>query len=139
MENYVSVQEGCLRFLDSYRFLSSSLQKLIWSMNTFKHMSSPGFTDPLFKKKLAYPYEKFNIENINQQLNSTKEDYWSTLNQSYPNEGDIERTNEIIEKFNLKTGTDLTMLYLKMDVLQLTHIVGASPETAEKLIADHAG
>ena len=61
MENYVSVQVGCLRFLNSYRFLSSSLQKLIGSIDTFKHMDSQSLTDPLFRKKLAYPYEKFNI------------------------------------------------------------------------------
>ena len=74
MENYVSVEVGCLRFLDSYRFLSSSLQKLIASLDTLKYMNSEGLNDDLFKKKLAYPYEKFNINNFQEQLNLTKED-----------------------------------------------------------------
>ena len=66
LENYVSVQVGCLRFLDSYRFLSSSLQKLITSLDTFKYMDSQGLIDDLFKKMLAYPYEKFNLKSMSQ-------------------------------------------------------------------------
>ena len=127
LENYVSVQVGCLKFLDSNRFLSSSLQKLIASLDTFKYMDSNGLTDSLFKKKLAYPYEKFNPENISidslsQPLNLTKEDYWSTLTQSYPCDDDIKRTQQLIDKCNITTPQQLTMLYLKMDVLQLADV-----------------
>ena len=126
MENYVSVQVGCLRFLDSYRFLSSSLQKLITSLNDFLHMQNEGLTDDFLKKKLAYPYEKFNLNNLHEPhsfaLNLTKEDYWSTLTQSHPCEDDIKRTQQLIDTYNITTAQELTELYLKMGVLQLTDV-----------------
>ena len=122
MENYVSVQVGCLRFLDSYRFLSSSLQKLITALNDFRYMQKEGLTDDLFKKKLAYPYEKFNLNNLHEPLNLTKEDYWSTLTQSHPCEDDIKRTQQLIDTYKITTAQELTELYLKMDVLQLTDV-----------------
>ena len=68
MEVYISVQVGCLRFLDSYRFLNSSLDKLMKSMqsgaNNFPIMTLEGISDELFKKKLAYPYEYFTHNNF---------------------------------------------------------------------------
>ena len=58
LENDVSVQKGCLRFPDNFRFLSPSLQKLIASLDdTFKYMDSKGD----FREKLAYPNENFNL------------------------------------------------------------------------------
>ena len=50
MENYVSVQVGCLRFLDSYRSLSTNLDKLVKSINSFPIMDENGPDDELFKK-----------------------------------------------------------------------------------------
>ena len=122
MENYVSIQVGCLRFLDSYRFLSSSLDKLVKSLDSFPIRDENGFKDKLFKKKLAYPYEYLNLDNFQEPLNLTKEDFWSTLTQSYPSDDDIKRTQELIDKNKIENGRELTMLYLKMDVLQLVDV-----------------
>ena len=122
MEDYVSIQVGCLRFLDSYRFLSNSLDKLVKSLDSLPIMDENGFIDELFKKKLAYPYEYFNLDNFDKPLNLTKEDYWSTLTQWYPSDDDMKRTQELIDKNKIKNGRKLTMLYLKMDVLQLADV-----------------
>ena len=100
MENFVSVEVGCLRFLDSYRFLNSSLDKLMKSTqsagNSFPIMDENGFTDELFKKKLAYPYEYLILSNIQEPLNLSPEDFWSTLKQTTPSLEEINRTQEII-------------------------------------------
>ena len=39
-------------------------------MNDFPYMQNEGLTDNLFKKKLAYPYEAFNLENMHEQRSS---------------------------------------------------------------------
>ena len=62
------------------------------------------------------------LDNFDKPLNLTKEDYWSTLTQSYPSDDDIKRSQELIDKTNIKNGQELTMLYLKMDVLQLADV-----------------
>ena len=41
-------------------------------------MDSEGKNDDLFEKKLAHPYEKFNLENMSQPLPLVEGDYWST-------------------------------------------------------------
>ena len=50
MENYVSVEVGCLEFLDSYRFISINLDKLVKSLNSFPIMDEKGLDDELFKR-----------------------------------------------------------------------------------------
>ena len=90
--------------------------------NSFPIMDENGLDDELFKKKLAYPYEYLNQSNIQQPLNLSPEDFWSTLKQTTPSLEEINRTQEIIRKYDLKNGQELTELYLKMDVLQLTEV-----------------
>ena len=82
-----------------------------------------GFPDKwkYLTKKLAYPYEYFNsIEDYQKPVdNLKKEDFFSKLKNKCPDDEEIERTKEIIEKFNIKNG-ELTQIYLKSDVLLLT-------------------
>ena len=121
LENYFSVQVGCLRFLDAYRFLSSGLDKLVKSINSFPILESNNIEDELYEKKLAYPYEYFtqsafgNSDNFDKPPTLTKEDFWSTIKQSYPPDEEISGTQNIITKYDIKNGQELTMLYLKMD------------------------
>ena len=67
----------------------------------------------LLNKKLAYPYEYFkNLEDYNKDISKlTKQDYFSKLKNDYPDDIEIERTNKIIQTFNIKNGEELTQLY----------------------------
>ena len=94
-ENYISVQVGCSRFLDSYRFLPTGLYKLLKSLDSFPIMDENGFIDEIFKKTLAYPYEYFTVSSFQEPLNLTKEDFWPTLKQSCPSDEEISRTQKI--------------------------------------------
>ena len=76
----------------------------------------------VINKKLAYPYEYFNkIEDYNKPVdNLENKDFYSKLKNKRPDDIEIDRTREIIEKFNNKDGKELTELYCKSDVLLLT-------------------
>ena len=186
-EKYISVKYGCIKFIDSYRFLSSSLDKLVQTLadNSHKPLKTlkkevigddkilniinelenmidkdkrnksisdlkkkypdkineleEAFLDYIgendlkrlktefpdkwryLTKKLAYPYEYFNsIEDYNKPVNNLEnKDFISKLKNKYSDENEIDRTREIIKKFNNKDGKELTELYCKSDVLLL--------------------
>ena len=180
-EEYISVTYGCIRFIDSYRFLSSRLDSLVKTLvdssnKTLKNLKNEtvdndeildivneiiedrtienlkkGHPDKIkileeallnyigendlkvlniefpdkwkyLTKKLAYPYEYFNsIDDYQKSVdNSKKEEFFSKLKNDYPSDEEIERTKEIIIKFNIKNGEELTQLFLKSDILLLT-------------------
>ena len=192
-EEYVSVTFGCIRFIDSNRFLSSGLDSLVKTLvdnsnKTLKNLKKeivgsdeimnivnkieenyPGEIEDLeeddrtiknFKKyhpkeienleeallnyigendlkilktgfpdmwnyltkKLAYPYEFFNsIEDYQKPVdNLKKEDFFTKLKFFCSDDEEIERTMDIIDKFNIKNGEELTEIYLKSDVFLLT-------------------
>ena len=132
-ENYISVKIGCLKFLDSYRFLDASLDKLSTTLTSFPSLDSNGMEDDLFTRKLAYPYEKVKtIESFYKPLKLGREDYFSTLKQSYPDFEEIIRTQAIIVKNKITNLIELTMLYLKNDVGLLTDIFQNYIDTCKK-------
>ena len=89
--------------------------------------------DNLFKQKLASPYEKGKtIESFYKPLKLGKEDYFSTLKQLYPDFEEIKRTQAYITKIMITILKELTMLYLKNDVLLLTDIFQNFIDTCKK-------
>ena len=72
-------------------------------------------------KKLANPYENFNsIDDYQKHVNNLKKEYFfSKLKNDYPDDGGIERTKQILKLFNIKSGKELTEIYLKCDVILL--------------------
>ena len=126
-EEYIIVKNGCIRFIDSYRFLSESLDKLVKNLDVedFKILKKK-FPDKwqYLNKKLAYPYEYFNnIDDYKKTVNNLRrENFFSKLKKDYPDDDEIERTKEIIKLFNIKNGEELTKLYCKSDVILLADV-----------------
>ena len=191
-EEYTSVTYGCIRFIDSYRFQSSSLDSLLKALVDNSNKRLKDFKDEIFDddeildivskiekhytveilnleeddrtiknlknyypeeienleeallnymgendlkilktgfpdkwkyltKKLAYPYEYFNsIDDYQKPVNNLKkEHFFSKLKNKCPDDEEIERTMDIIERFNIKNGEESTEIYLRSDVLLL--------------------
>ena len=73
-----------------------------------------------------------NIESYYKSLKLGKEDYFSTLKQSYPDFEEIIRTQAMVVKNKITNLIELTMLYLKNDVLLLTDIFQNYKDTCKK-------
>ena len=129
-EEHMSVNYSCIKFSDSMRFQTDSLEKLTESLKDVdyihlkKHFPNPWM---LLKNKLAYPYEFYKTledyeKPIEQLLESGNEAYFSKTKKKIPNQKEIDRTNEIIKLFKIKNGRELTELYCKADVILLADI-----------------
>ena len=132
-ENFISVKTGCVIFLDSFRFLNASLDKFSTTLKSFPSLDANGMEDDLFKRKLAYPYEKGKtIESYYKPVKLGREGYFSTLKQSYPDFEEIMKTQAIIIKNKITTLKEITMLFLKNDVFFLTDIFQNFIHTCKK-------
>ena len=73
-----------------------------------------GFPDKweYLTEKLAYQYEFFNFIEDNQSSvhNLKNADVFSKLKNDYPSDEEIERTKEYFERFNIKSGEEITEL-----------------------------
>ena len=127
-EEYISVTYGCIRFLDSYKFLSDGLDKLVKNLDEddFKILIKE-FPDNwrFLNKKLAYPFEYFNsVDDYKKSVdNLRKKNFFSNLKNKCPDDEEIQRTIEIIKIFDIKNGEELTNLYLKTDVILLADVL----------------
>ena len=127
MEKYMAFMLGNhLVFLDSFQFMSSSLDKLVSNLprESLKYTSEM-FKDnklDLMARKGVYPYDYMDsFDKFNCQL-PTKEDFYSILNDEHISNEDYNHTQNVWNTFCLKTMGEYHDLYLKSDILLLADV-----------------
>ncbi len=129
-ENYISFskfvcQDFSIRFLDSYRFLSSSLRNLVISLpNTKLTHTLRAFPNPAefscAKEKNFFPYEFFNDESklaLNELPPPSA--FYSSLDGSNISDEDYASAKNAWKVFNCNTLEDYLKVYCRIDVLLL--------------------
>ena len=119
------------RFMDSFRFMSASLDSLAMNLNTedLKHVKKQ--ISPLLlniisdknKRKGVYPYDYMDSEDkLNETELPTKDKFYSRLNKSHISDKDYKLAVQVWNILETKTLKEYTKTYMKLDVLLLTDI-----------------
>lgn len=138
-EKYISFSWGKLRFLDSYNFLSSSLEKLVRDlkpeeMEILKSMYPDDEKRSLLSRKGVYPYCYFeSFENFEEEKLPPKECFKSDLSNNDISDADYAHAQNVFAKFNMDNLWDYHDLYLLTDVLLLADVM----ETYRKVTMKH--
>ena len=120
-----------LRFIDSFKFMSSSLDSLV---NNLARRGSEffGFEEysknqyKLLIKKGIYPYEYMtDWDKFKETRLPPREAFYSKLNMSGVGNEDYEHANRVWKEFGLKDLGEYHDLYLKMDVILLANVFEA--------------
>ena len=128
MEKYMAFMLGNhLTFIDSFQFMSSSLDKLvsnlpkddlIYTSKVFK-----GKRLNLMSPKGVYPYDFMDsFEKFNQRELPTKDQFDSILNNQRITDDEYDHVKKVWKTFKIKTMGEYHNLYLGSDVLLLTDV-----------------
>jgi len=119
-----------LRFIDTFRFMASSLSSLSKNLmtprldkfrETSKHFSRNDMA--LATRKGVYPYEYTDSwRKLDEASLPQKESFYSTLTEENIKEKEYEHAVTVWNHFNCKTLGEYSDLYLKIDVLLLADI-----------------
>lgn len=133
-ERYISIskkvsEKMTLRFLDTFRFMPSSLdtlaKNLIETPDKFKHVQNhfPPEHVTLLLRKGVYPYDYMNnIERFKDETLPQKEAFYNKLNECHINDEDYLHAQRVWENFKIKNMGQYSDLYVKTDVLLLADI-----------------
>ena len=128
MEKYMAFMLGNhLTFIDSFQFMSSSLDKLVSNLprESLKYTSNE-FQDKkleLMSQKGVYPYDYVDsFEKFNESQLPIKKDFYSILNNQHITDEGYHHAQNVWETFNIKTMGDYHDLYLKSDIILLADV-----------------
>ena len=116
-----------IRFIDSFRFMQTSLAKLVDNLHrhSFKNLRRfyKGEKLDLLLRKGVFPYDWFkSFEKLNANKLPPKEAFHSKLYDSDISDEDHHHTEKVWENFEMKTFKEYHDAYLISDVLQLADI-----------------
>ena len=115
-----------IRFIDSLKFLNSSLEKLIKNLeeedfNSIKREIQ--HNTKLVTKKGVYPYDYVtDLSKLAETQLPSQEEFYSKLNDEFLSDDDYKHAKEVWNTFKCKTIRDYHDLYLKTDVLLLADV-----------------
>lgn len=119
-----------IRFLDTFRFMSSGLDKLSENLlragelnyrETYKHFRIEDLD--LVTRKGVYPYEYTDCWKVLEETTlPLKKEFYSTLTGENISDEDYTHATEVWTRFGCKTLGEYSDLYLKIDILLLTDI-----------------
>ena len=116
-----------LTFIDSFQFMSSSLDKLVSNLRKDNLI----YTSKVFKgkrlnlmsQKGVYPYDFMDsFEKFNQMELPTKDQFYSILNDQHITDDEYDHANKVWKAFTIKTMGEYHDLYLRSDVLLLADV-----------------
>ena len=128
MEKYMAFMLGNhLTFIDSFQFMSSSLDKLVSNLpaEALKYTSKRFQKEKLnlMTRKGIYPYDYMDsFEKFNKTELPTKEEFYSILNNEHISGEDYSHAQNVWNTFQLQTMGEYHNLYLKSDILLLADV-----------------
>ncbi|KYM94128.1 hypothetical protein ALC62_15259 [Cyphomyrmex costatus] len=119
-----------LRFVDSFKFLSSSLEKLVCYLDKsnltitrsiFFNLDEQEFA--FLTRKGVFPYEYVNsFDKLNETSFPPREGFYSSLTDEDISVDDYQHATDVWQRFRINTLGDYSDLYLKTDVLLLADV-----------------
>ena len=128
MEKYMAFMLGNhLTFIDSFQFMSSSLDKLVSNLPKddliYTSKAFKGKRLDLMSQKGVYPYDYMDsFEKFNEKELPTKDQFYSILNDQHITDDEYNHAKEVWNSFMIRTLGDYHDLYLVSDVLLLTDV-----------------
>ena len=128
-EKFIGFQIDGIRFLDSFKFLPSSLDNLVQNMHNdgielFKYtrLTFDDSDSDIFQKGI-YPYEHMTDRDVFKETSlPPKEAFYSKLKMEGITDEEYTRAQQMWKRHGCKTMEDYTSLYVKLDTVLLADV-----------------